>query len=58
VVVVRTQNFQSPDARGSGRKAKFSQVQPRVVVVKTQNFLCPAARGSGERNIVSNAKFT
>ena len=72
VVVVRTQNFPSPAARGSGTNAKFS-VQPRVVVVRvvvvrvvlvqTQNFLNPAARGSGTRGSAArgsgtNAKFS
>ena len=57
MVVVRTQNFVSLAARGSGplgsgTNAKFSEFQPRVVVLRTQNFLSPAARGSGTRGSV------
>ena len=53
VLVVRTQNFPSPAARGNGTNAKFSKssrvVVVRVVVVRKQNFLSPSARGSGPR---------
>jgi hypothetical protein len=37
VVVVRTRNFQSPAARGSGTKRKIFKVPPRVVVVRSRN---------------------
>ena len=54
MVVVRTQNFLSPSARGSGPRGsgtnkKFSKDIPRVLVVRTQNIPSPAARGSGSR---------
>ena len=62
-VVIRTQNFLSPPARGSGprrsgKNAKFSYLQPRVVVLRTQNFLSPAARVSGPRSSGMKAKFS
>ena len=53
VVVARTQNFQSPAARGSGTRGSG-----RVVVVRTQNFLRPATRGSGTHGSVSNVSGT
>ena len=68
MVVLRTQNFLSPAALGSGTgrsstNAKFSSAQPRVVMLRTQNFLSPAARVSGTRGIGMrgsgrNAKFS
>jgi len=63
VVVVRTQNFLSPAARGnvprgSGTNAKFSKVMPQRVVIRTQNILSTDARGSGARGSGTNAKFS
>ena len=52
MVVVRTENFLSPAARGSGTLGSGS-----VVVVRTQNFLSPDARVSGARGSGTNAKF-
>ena len=59
MVVVRTQNFLSPAARGSGTRgsgtnAKFSKssllvVVVCVVVVRTQNFQSPAPRGKSAK---------
>ena len=62
-LVVQTQNFPSPAARGSGPRdsgtnAKFSKIQPRVVVLRTQNILSPAARGSGTSSSGTNLKFS
>ena len=58
----RTQNFVSPDARGSGTSgngtnAKLSEVQLRVVLVRTQNFFSPDARGSVPSGNGTKAKF-
>ena len=63
MVVVRTQNFVSSAARGSGpfgsgTNAKCSEVQPRVIVLRTQNFPSPAARGIGTRGSGKNTKFS
>ena len=52
VVVLRTQNFLSPAARGSGTRASVG-----VVVVRRQNSLSPDARRSGTRGSGTNAKF-
>ena len=48
MLVVRTQNLQSPFARGSGTRGCGARGS-----VRTQNFQSPAARGSG-----TNAKFS
>ena len=61
--MVRTQNFLSPAASGSGPRvsgtdAKFPKIQPRVVVLRTQNNLSPVARGSGTRGSGKNAIFS
>ena len=53
VVVVRTQNFLSRAARGSGTRGCGARGS-----IRTQNFLSPAARGSAARRSGTNAKFS